>query len=188
MAKAAVIVAPGFEEGEMLTIVDIIRRGNIQCDMFGFSKNVVGTHNIEVQCDKVLSDELCDYDMVVLPGGLPGATNLRDNDELISLMQKMNDAGKYVCAMCAAPIALERAGLLKGKNYTAYNGYDEKIKDGNFVNKIVVEDGNIITSRGPATVYAFSYYLLEKLGGDAKAVKERMIYNHAFEEVELWQE
>ena len=184
MEKAAVIVAPGFEEGETLTIIDIIRRGNLICDSFGFTKVVEGAHQIQLECDKVLSDQVLDYDMIILPGGIPGATNLRDSDELMSYLKEMNQQGEYVCAMCAAPIALERAGVLINKNYTAYVGYDEKIKDGNYKEDIVVQDGNIITSRGPATVYDFAYYLVDVLGGDSLAIKHRMLYFNTFKREE----
>lgn len=180
MKKVAVIVTPGFEEGETFTIVDIIRRANIQCDMFGFDKVVEGGHSISVQCDRVLSDEIIDYDMIVLPGGYDGAANMRDSEEVISILHQMDEKGKYICAMCAAPIALERANLLEGKNYTAYKGYDQKIKQGHYLENKVVIDGNLVTSRGPATAYAFTYRLVELLGGDSLAVKKRMLYFNVF--------
>lgn len=181
MKKAAVLVAPGFEEGETLTIVDIIRRANLQCDMFGFSKVVEGGHEISVQCDKVLNHEVIDYDMVILPGGYDGAANLRDSEEVMSILREMKEKGKYICAMCAAPIVLEQANLLVNKNYTAYMGYDQKIKQGNYLEDKTVIDGNIVTSRGPATAYAFAYKLVELLGGDSLAVKNRMVYFNAFD-------
>ena len=180
--KAAVIVAEGFEESETITIADILRRAEIQCDLVGLTGNVVkGAHDIIVRTDIVMDDDLTDYDMVILPGGYGGAEAMRNNDHLMSLLQKMDKARKYVCAMCAAPIALERAGLLKDRNYTAYVGYDKKIKDGNYLEDIVVQDGNLITSRGPATVYAFAYYLTDVLGGDSLKVKNRMVYFNAFD-------
>ncbi|MDD8048981.1 MAG: DJ-1/PfpI family protein [Thomasclavelia sp.] len=181
MKKSAVIVAPGFEEGETLTIVDIIRRANLECDLVGFSKTVEGGHGITITCDKVLDDAITNYDMVILPGGYPGATNLLNNDELINNLQIMNNQNKYICAMCAAPIVLEKANLLVNKNYTAYVGYDKKIKQGNYLEDIVVKDGNIITSRGPATAYAFAYKLVDVLGGDSLTVKNRMVYFNAFD-------
>lgn len=181
MKKAAILVAPGFEEGETLTIVDIIRRANLQCDMFGFDNVVEGGHHISVQCDKVLSDEVIDYDMVILPGGYDGARNLKDSEVVINILHKMNEAGKYICAMCAAPIALEKANLLIDRNFTAYKGYDQKIKQGHYLNDKVVIDENIITSRGPATAYAFAYKLVDLLGGDSLAVKKRMVYFNAFD-------
>ncbi|MCF0108803.1 MAG: DJ-1/PfpI family protein [Erysipelotrichaceae bacterium] len=182
MTKVAVLFAPGFEEGEALTIVDIMRRANIACDIVGFEEVVEGCHQISVKADVLLNDHLADdYDMVVLPGGLPGATNLRDNETVISAIQKMNKEGKWVAAMCAAPLALERAGVLEGKRFTAYVGYDEKIHQGTFCEDKVVVDGNLVTSRGPATAYAFAYKLVDVLGGDSLTVKNRMVYFNAFD-------
>ena len=119
--------------------------------------------------------------MVILPGGYDGAVNLRDSEKVMNILHQMNEKGKYICAMCAAPIALEQAGLLDHKNYTAYLGYDKKIKKGNYLEDKVVIDGQIVTSRGPATAYAFAYKLVELLGGDALAVKNRMVYFNAFD-------
>lgn len=178
--KVAVLIAPGFEEGETLTIVDIIRRANITCHLFGFEKQILGAHDIEVVCDDVMNDAIIDYDMIVLPGGYGNAEALKNSDQVMHILQEMDKQGKFVCAMCAAPIALERAGVLDGRNFTAYRGYDQKIKAGNYLDDIVVRDGNLMTSRGPATVYAYSYALVDALGGDSEAVKNRMVYYNAF--------
>ena len=182
MSKVAVMLAEGFEEGEALTIVDIIRRANIECHTIStVGEKVCGCHDIVVKADSIISDDVKEYDMVVLPGGLPGATNLRDDDRVIKLLKEMNKAGKFVCAMCAAPIVLGKAGVLEGKNFTAYVGYDEKIETtGSFKEDSVVVDGNLITSRGPATAYAFAYKLVDVLGGDSLTVKNRMVYFNAF--------
>lgn len=181
MKKVAVIVAPGFEEGETLTIVDIIRRANIQCDMFGFDKVVEGGHHISVKCDKTLNQDVIDYDMIVLPGGYGGADHMKNSEQLILLLQEMNQQKKYICAMCAAPVVLEKANLLIDKKFTAYQGYDQKIKQGYYLQDKVVIDDNIVTSRGPATAYAFAYKLVDLLGGDSLAVKKRMVYFNAFD-------
>lgn len=181
MKKAALIIAEGFEESEALTIADILRRAEIPCDLMGLvQEEVTGAHDITVRCDTVLSNALADYDMVILPGGYGGSDNMRNSADLIRILQQMDADGKYVCAMCAAPIVLERAGLLEGRNYTAYVGYGSKIRQGNYLEDIVVCDGNMITSRGPATVYAFAYALVDALGGDSMAVKKRMVYFNAF--------
>lgn len=182
MSKTAVLFAEGFEEGEALTIVDIIRRANLDCDIVGVGKEIIrGAHDIVVKSDCILDENINDYDMVVLPGGIPGAINLRDDEKVIKLIQKMNSENKFVAAMCAAPIALERAGVLENKKYTAYPGYDKKINTtGEYLEDKVVIDGNIITSRGPATVYAFAYKLVDILGGDSLAVKKRMVYFNSF--------
>ena len=184
-AKAAILLAPGFEEGETLTVADILRRAGLGCDLVGFSTNMEGSHQVEVQCDRTLEEldlDRPEYEMVILPGGLPGATNLRDNDKVMELLHMMDRTEKYVAAICAAPIALERAGILEGKDYTAYVGYDQKIRAGRYRQDIVVQDGKLITSRGPATAYAFAYALVDALGGDSAPVKARMVYHNAFKE------
>lgn len=178
MKKIAVLVASGFEEIETIGIVDILRRGELHCDLVGLENVVTGAHGISIQCDKVIDDKISqEYDMIVLPGGRPGADNLRDNDLIIKAIKDMNDENKWIAAICAAPIALERAGVLEDKNFTAYPGYDEIIKSGNYKEDIVVVDGKIITSRGPATVFEFSYSLLDLLGVDTSHLREDMLYN-----------
>ena len=181
MKKVAVLVAPGFEEGETLTIVDILRRAHIECDLVGFANEVTGGHDITVKSDKVLPIDIAEYDMIVLPGGRPGADNLRDSDEVIELLLNAEKNKKFIAAMCAAPIVLDKAGILNNKKFTAYIGYDKKIKSGTFLEDIVVVDGKLITSRGPATVYAFAYALIDVLDGDSIKVKKRMVYTNAFD-------
>lgn len=182
MVKVAVLVAPGFEEGETLTIADIIRRANIDCKLVGTDEMVTGAHNITIKCDATMNDNISsEYDMIVLPGGRPGADNLRDSELVIKAVKEMNDNRKWIAAMCAAPIALERAGILDNRNFTAYIGYQDIITVGNFKEDIVVVDKNLITSRGPATAYAFAYALVDVLGGDSIAVKKRMVYTNAFD-------
>lgn len=109
--------------------------------MVGTDEIVTGAHDITVKCDVILDANLSDsYDMVVLPGGRPGADNLRDNESVIKVIKEMDAEGKWVAAMCAAPIALEQAGILENRNYTAYVGYQDIIKVGNFKEDIVVVD------------------------------------------------
>ena len=120
MQKTAIIIASGFEEGEALTIADIIKRAHLQCDLVGYEQEVKGGHEIIVRCDHILNETLLDYDMVILQGGYGGAEAMKNNPTLISYLQQMNEKGKYVCAMCAAPIVLEKANLLVDKKFTAY--------------------------------------------------------------------
>lgn len=182
MSKVAVMLAEGFEESETLTIVDILRRAGIECHLISLAGDKVrGAHDIVVKADELISDDVKNYDMIVLPGGLQGAMRLRDDDRVIRLLQEMNQAGKFVSAMCAAPIVLGKAGVLDGKNFTAYVGYDQKIEtSGTFKEDVVVVDRNLVTSRGPATTYAFAYKLVDVLGGDSLAVKNRMVYFNSF--------
>ncbi|MFS9156514.1 DJ-1 family glyoxalase III [Streptococcus infantis] len=180
MAKVAVILADGFEEIEALTVVDVLRRANITCHMVGFEAQVTGSHAIQVQADRVFDGDLSEYDMIVLPGGMPGSAHLRDNEQLIAELQKCEQVGKKVAAICAAPIVLNRAGLLKDKEFTCYDGVQEQIADGHYRKETVVVDGHLITSRGPATALAFAYNLVEQLGGDANALREAMLYRDVF--------
>ena len=180
MAKVAVILADGFEEIEALTVVDVLRRANIACHMVGFEARVTGSHAIQVQADRVFDGDLSEYDMIVLPGGMPGSAHLRDNEQLIAELQKCEQVGKKVAAICAAPIVLNRAGLLKDKEFTCYDGVQEQIADGHYRKETVVVNGHLITSRGPATALAFAYNLVEQLGGDADALREAMLYRDVF--------
>ena len=180
MAKVAVILADGFEEIEALTVVDVLRRANITCHMVGFEDRVTGSHAIQVQADRVFDGDLSDYDMIVLPGGMPGSAHLRDNEQLIAELKKFELVGKKVAAICAAPIVLNRAGLLKDKEFTCYDGVQEQIADGHYRKETVVVDGHLTTSRGPATALAFAYNLVEQLGGDANALREAMLYRDVF--------
>ena len=181
MTQVALMLADGFEEIEALTVVDVLRRASISCDMVGFAEKVTGSHAIQVVADKVFDGDLSDYDVIVLPGGMPGSANLRDNDLLIAELQRFNEQGKRLAAICAAPIVLNQAGLLDGKDFTCYDGVQEQILDGNYHKEVVVVDDNIITSRGPATALAFAYELVDKLGGDAKILREAMLYQGLFE-------
>ena len=119
MTKVAVVFAEGFEEIEALSPVDVFRRAGFDCSMLGLeSASVTGSHGIQVVMDGVFDGNFADYDLVVLPGGMPGSSNLRDNQALIASLQEAAKAGKYVAAICAAPIVLERAGLLEGRKFT----------------------------------------------------------------------
>ncbi len=181
MAKVAVILANGFEEIEALTVVDVLRRANISCDMVGFEEQVTGSHDIQVKADRVFDGDLSDYDLLVLPGGIPGSANLRDNQALISEIQAFNQEGKKISAICAAPIALHQAGVLKDKHFTCYDGVQENITDGIYQKETVVVDGNLTTSRGPSTALAFAYELVAQLGGDAESLRVGMLYRDVFE-------
>ena len=180
MVKVAVMLAQGFEEIEALTVVDVLRRANITCDMVGFEEQVTGSHAIQVSADRVFDGDLSDYDMIVLPGGMPGSAHLRDNQTLIQELQSFEQEGKKLAAICAAPVALNKAGLLKNKEYTCYDGVQEQILDGQYIKETVVVDGHLTTSRGPSTALAFAYELVEQLGGDAEGLRTGMLYRDVF--------
>lgn len=183
MAKVAVITAPGCEEGETLTIVDMMRRAEISVDMVGLgAQEIAGTHHITVRCDTVFDGSLDAYDMVVLPGGYGGSDAMRDSDELLAALRAADERGAWVCAICAAPEVLGRAGLLEGKQFTCYPGVKDQIKQaGTWVDAPVVRDGNIVTGQGPVFAYAFAFALVDLLGGDSQTVKNRTIYYNVFD-------
>lgn len=180
MARVAVLMAEGFEEGETLTIVDLLRRANIECHTFSFDGEFVkGMHHMLIKADKMFSDEIKDYDMLVLPGGRPGGDNLQNNPNVISMVQYFNHQNKYLAAMCSGTIVLSKAEVITGKKVTGYTGYDQKLIGGKFVDDVVVFDQNIITSQGPATPYPFAFKIIEVFKKDAIIMKERLMYNFA---------
>lgn len=184
MNPIAVLFAPGFEEAEALTIVDILRRANLPAETVGVTGHeITGGHGITLKADKTLTDISANtLEMAVIPGGYPGVECLLESQETLTLLQEMNAQGKWLAAICAGPRVLDKAGVLENNRYTAYPGQEDKITTGTHCDDIVVKDGNIITSRGPATVYAFAYALVDALGGDSLAVKNRMVYFNAFKE------
>lgn len=181
MKKVLVLLADGFEEVEALSVVDVLRRGNIDCKMCSIEDVYVrGTHDIIVKSDCNVKDIYNEnYDGVVLPGGLPGAENLKV-DCVKELVTKMNEEKKIIAAICAAPETLEYFNILKGKKCTSYPGFIKEKDRVNYVeNEIVVVDDNIITSRGPATVLTFALTILKELGciNEVEDIKEEMLVN-----------
>lgn len=181
MARVAVLMAEGFEEGETLTIVDILRRAGAEVTTFGFCDDlfVKGMQNMYVKADEKFSDAVKDYDAIVLPGGRPGGANLCANPDVISMVQYFRDNDKYVCAMCSGTIVLSDAKVIDGVKVTGYTGYGEKLKGGIFTGALTESDQKIITSQGPATGYPFAFRIAEELGYDVSGLKERMLYNFA---------
>jgi protein deglycase len=176
MANALVLLADGFEEIEAVTIVDVLRRGEVTVTTASLAgKHVRGSHAIVVESDVLLSAvNVDDFDALVLPGG-PAAKTLRENAHAQATIKQVAAAGKLVAAVCAAPTALEAAGLLQGKRATSYPG--NALPSAIYVEEPVVEDGNIVTSRGPGTTMAFALKLVERLSGPAaaKTTAERLL-------------
>lgn len=180
MSRIAVLMAEGYEEGETLTIVDILRRAGLTCDTFYFGDKLVkGMHGIYVEGDKPFGEEVKAYDMVVLPGGRPGGQNLKENPDVIAMVQYFNRNNKYIAAMCSGTVVLSDAKVIEGKEVTGYVGYAEKLIGGIFKDQVVVADQNLVTSQGPSTPYPFAYKIAEIFGKDTSALREKMLYDMA---------
>lgn len=179
--KVAVLLAPGFEEAEALFTLNILRRANIEADSVSITDDnvVTGSHNIKTIADHLLDDSIYDYDMIILPGGLPGSTNLRDDERVIKAIQYFNGNDKYIGAICAAPIVLEKAGILKGRKFTSYpiDDYEKTFAGLDYQEDIVVVDKKLITARGPAITMDFAFSIVDLLGYDSSVLKEGMLYN-----------
>lgn len=180
---AAILLADGFEEVEALSVVDILRRAKIDIDTVSVSDtlDVTSAREITVKADKLFVS-MDRYDMIILPGGA-GAWKLREDNKVIKLVQDYNKKGKLISAICAAPMVLGKAGIVKGKKVTSYPGEEIQsyLKDAKYLEDPVVVDGNLTTSRGPSTAFAFAYTLVDRLGGDANKLKADMLYDRYIE-------
>lgn len=167
MVNTAVLFAPGFEEVEGLTVVDLLRRANINTSIIGVEeKKVTGAHDVTITTDKTLDKVNIDkLDALILPGGAPGFQNLRKNKTVLSLITEANEKKKIVAAICASPSVLATAGVLENKKATIYPGMEEEIKKGGGIlqDDLVVVDDTIVTSKGPATTMLFALKLIELL-------------------------
>ena len=169
MASVLVPLAQGCEELEAVTVIDLLRRAGIEVVTAGLDEQPVrASRGVILVPDATLDEALQkDYDMVVLPGGLPGADYLKKDARIIRLLVQMQEAGKYTAAICAAPGVLAEAGLLKGKRATSYPGSldADSVPGLEYVEQPVVTDGKVITSRGPGTAMDFALELIETLSG-----------------------
>jgi 4-methyl-5(b-hydroxyethyl)-thiazole monophosphate biosynthesis len=175
MARVLLLLAEGFEEIEAVTVVDLLRRAGIEvCSAalapdarFG-SGLVCGSHGIAMRADALLADvDDAGFDMVVLPGGMPGAENLKQDVRVLALLERASSRGGYLAAICAAPSVLAHAGLLDDRAATSFPGFlDAQSTPGLQLSTApVVIDGRIVTSRGPGTAIDFSLTLIELLVG-----------------------
>ncbi len=169
MIRVLIPLAEGFEELEAVTVVDLFRRAQFEVVTAGLTgEPVKGSRGTVIIPDDDLDAALQQkFDMIVLPGGLPGSDNLDSDIRIHQLLRRMVATEKYVAAICAAPKVLASAGLLAGRRVTAYPGVLEQmaLPDIQLCSDAVVRDGNIITSRGPGTAMDFALVLIEVLAG-----------------------
>ena len=167
--RVLVPLAQGCEELEAITIIDLLRRAGIEVITAGLdAENITASRGVKLIPDTDLESALKDdYDMIVLPGGLPGADHLDNDDRLKTALKTMAKNDKYIAAICAAPKVLASAGVLNGKTATSYPGFldDPELSGITLSDEAVVIDGKVITSRGPGTAMDFALELIEVLSG-----------------------
>lgn len=168
-------LAQGCEELEAITITDLLTRAGINVVTAGLDEKIVNaSRGMKLVPDKLLDDVLdIDFDMIVLPGGLPGADHLNNDSRIQTLVKNLAANNKYTAAICAAPRVLATAGLLEGKHATSFPGALDQfpVKNLTYEETAVVVDGKVITSRGPGTAMDFTLTLIELLLGKAKRVE-----------------
>ncbi len=171
MVAVCVLLADGFEELEAVTIIDVLRRAGVETSVLGVTTRAVrGSHGITVTADGLLAQGADQaWDMVVLPGGMPGSANLRDDAGVQALLKRQAQRGGKLAAICAAPIALAAAGLLDGRRATSYPTFADQLGSADYRETEVVVDGDLITSRGPGTALAFALRLVTELQGSQLA-------------------
>lgn len=180
--KVALFIENGSEELEFIAPLDIMRRANLEVDLISANNEdfITSSHNVKIIVDKKIEEvnNILDYDAIVIPGGMPGSTLLRDNKKIIEFYQTMYNSGKLVAAICAAPIVLSAAGITSDKEVTSYPGFDKEINYKNYNSeKAVVIDKNVITAQGPAVAILFGYEIVNYLLQDntAEDVKKAML-------------
>ncbi|WP_457748642.1 DJ-1 family glyoxalase III [Sulfurimonas sp.] len=181
MHKVLVPLAGGFEEIEAVSIIDVLRRADVEVFVASLNENMLvkGANGITIQADLHVKSVSADtIDMIILPGGWGGTYALADDENVQRLLREMDAKGKNIGAICAAPFALNKAGVLKEK-YTCYPSVEKEIREEGYMGDraMVVEDENVMTSRGPGTALCFGLEIVKKLRGEEtyKALKEGLL-------------
>ena len=181
MSKVCVFFAEGYEEIEALTVVDILRRGNIDVDMVSVTgaKSVTGSHNITVEMDKLFEEVDFDKtDMIVPPDGGPGTKGLEATEALMKQVDAFYEKGKYIAAICAAPSIFGHRGILNGRKACSYPTFESHLEGADVSREPVTVSDNVITSRGMGTALPFALKLLALFAGEeaAQQMKETIVF------------
>ncbi|TDX52347.1 DJ-1 family glyoxalase III [Orenia marismortui] len=179
--KVIIPLANGCEEIEVITNIDVLRRAGVEVETISLKGlEVKGAHNIIIKADKKI-DELNIEEVggIILPGGMPGAANLRDDKRIINIVQKLDQKDGLIAAICAAPIVLEAAGVIRDRPATSYPGFGQEMESCTYLQDRVVVDDNLITGRGPGVALEFALKIVELLVNKEKAeeIKVEMISN-----------
>lgn len=171
MPRVLVCIAPGFEDIEAVTPIDVLRRAGCDVVVAGLLDGPITSSRGLTICPDTTLDHVADeeFDAVILPGGMPGAAHLRDDARVAAILQRHAASNRVTAAICAAPIALQRAGLLKDRTVTSHPAVQDQLTDAaEYSEARVVRDGQIITSRGPGTALEFAFELVAALCGPDK--------------------
>lgn len=176
-----VIMENGFEETEAVVLIDLLRRAEYSLETVSLtgSEKVTGSHDITIIADNLLEkSDFSKADMLLLPGG-PAVNRLVENEKLLELVREFDSKGKYIAAICAAPLILEKAGVIKGKRVTSYPSVRDKLTSAQYSEDKVVVDGKIITSRGVGTAIDMGLKIVELITSQDSAAKlaEKIVYS-----------
>ena len=183
MAKVYEFLATGFEDIEALIPLDIMRRAGVDFKTVSVTGSLVveSAHGVKIEADMLIEDaDFGDADLLMLPGGLPSATNLNAHAGVRKALVEHNVRGKMIGAICAAPMVLGGLGMLEGKRATCYPGFEKYLEGAEYTNELCTVDGNITTGEGPAAALPYAYKLLAALT-DAKTadgIADGMMYKH----------
>lgn len=165
-------LANGFEEIEALYTLDVLRRASVEIQTVGISsKTATGSHGIPVICD-ITANQLPftdEFDMIILPGGMPGSSNLDSDKSVDKYIKIASENDKFICAICAAPFILGKRGLLKDKKATCFPSFEKYLEGAYVTDAGVVRDGKIITGRAMGSAHDFAFTILEALKGKESA-------------------
>lgn len=183
MAKVYEFLATGFEDIEALIPLDIMRRAGVDFKTVSITGDlyVESAHGVSIKADMLIEDaDMSDADLIMLPGGLPGATNLNAHNGVKKAIIEQNARGKMIGAICAAPMVLGGIGLLQGRHATCYPGFEKYLEGAEYTHELCTVDGNITTGEGPAAALPYAYTLLAALTDrqTADQVAEGMMYKH----------
>lgn len=166
MKKALILFADGMEECEGLIVVDLLRRAHVEVDIVSITDQevITSSHGIRLYCDTLIDHvDFSQYDMLILPGGMPGTTNLKENNVVREQIRQFNESGRKVAAICAAPSVFADVGILEGKRATVHPNFRDDMQGAELVNEEVVIDGNITTSWGLGGAIPFGLELARQL-------------------------
>lgn len=180
MKKAAIFIAPGFEEIEALTPADVLNRAGAEVELISITedKSVTGNHGLTIVCDRVFEGKpIEEKDILILPGGMPGAKNLQSHTKLTDLLKEYYDQKKWIGAICAAPMIIGELGFLQNRKATCFPGFEHHLKGAHHYPVPAITDGHIITGRGIGAAMEFAIEIVTNLydANKASELREKMV-------------